>query len=338
MASTHRFTQPGLASTLLLATAPPIAQAATLNVGPGAPYTTIAAAIAASQDGDTIEVAAGVYVNDFAEIDTAITLLAVGGRVTMKATEDLPNEKGILITDTDVSITGFTFEGAHIPAAEGANGAGIRYQGGNLVLSACLFRHNQDGVLADADPTGTITIINSEFGHNGDKRGPGLGYTHNIYIGAVAALDIENGYFHDANYGHEIKSRAAVTTINNTRIVDGPTSTASYSIDLPNGGAATISNDQIEKGPDASNGIMITFGEEGNIIAGSSLIVSATLLENDLTAHVPAGVVNDTSIPGTLSAVQVWGLTADEVVTGPFNELDFAILSSEPAISTNHPF
>ncbi len=34
-----------LAQALLLATAgPPIAQAATLNVGPGAPYTTIAAA------------------------------------------------------------------------------------------------------------------------------------------------------------------------------------------------------------------------------------------------------------------------------------------------------
>ncbi len=340
MPSTIRFLNPACTSAILVCAvaAPTLARAATLQVGPGQPYATIASAIAASGDGDTIEVAAGVYVNDFAEIGTAISLVAVGGRVTMKATEDLPNNKGILITDTDVSITGFTFEGAHIPDSAGANGAGLRYQGGNLVLSGCFFRHNQNGLLANPDPLGTITITDSEFAHNGDKRGPGLGYTHNLYVGAIATLDIENSYFHAANYGHEIKSRAAVTVVNNTRVVDGPLSTASYSIDLPNGGAATISNDQIEQGPNSSNGIIISYGEEGNIIPGSSLVVTGTMIENDLTAHLPTGVVNDTSVVGTITSAEIYGLTQSEMTTGPFGEVDDTTLNSEPVISTKHPF
>ena len=265
------------------------ADGATLIVGPGEQYATIAAAVAASANGDTIDVQAGTYTNDFAEIATQITLQAVGGRVTLKATQPPLQDKGILITDTNVTITGFTFEGARIPNSLGGNGAGLRYQGGALVLNKCYFHNNQDGLLGDADPTGTITITNSEFAYNGDKTGPNAGYTHNIYIGAIASADIESSYFHDANVGHEIKSRAAATTVNNTRVVDGPTGTASYSIDLPNGGVANITNDQIEQGPDSENPVIISYGEEGSIIPGSALTVSNTLIENDLTAHVPLG-------------------------------------------------
>jgi hypothetical protein len=314
------------------------AQAATLHVGPGQTYGTIASAIAASADGDTIQVQAGTYTNDFAEIATKITLQAVGGRVTMNATEAIPNEKAILITDTDVSITGFTFAGARIPAGEGQNGAGIRYQGGNLSVTDCYFHNNQEGILADADPNGTITITRSEFAHNGDSAGPGAGYTHNMYIGAVARFDLESSYTHDANQGHEVKSRALVTIINNTRVVDGPTGTASYSIDLPNGGAATISNDQIEQGPDSPNGIIISYGEEGGVPAGSSLSVTNTLIENDLTAHVPTGAVNDSPVTGTLSGVQVYGLTPAEVTSGPFAAGGYTILGREPVISGKHPY
>jgi hypothetical protein len=316
---------------------PGAGQAAILNVGPGQTYTTIPAAIAASADGDVIEVQADFYVNQFAEISTKITLTAVGGRVTMKATEDIPNQKGILITDTDVTITGFNFVGARVTNDEGENGAGIRYQGGNLTLNACFFHHNQEGILADAS-TGTITITKSEFAHNGDTKGPEVGYTHNIYIGAVALLDIEDSYVHDANYGHEIKSRALVTLVNNSRVVDGPTGTASYSIDLPNGGAVTISNDQIEQGPDSQNPAIISYGEDGNIAAVSSLLVENTLIENDLTDHTPTGVVNESSIVGTLSGVTIYGLTAGEVETGPFAAGGYTLLATEPTIGTKHPY
>lgn len=312
--------------------------AATLTVGPAQPYTTIAAAVAAAADGDTIAVQAGTYTNDFAEVGAKITLTAVGGRVLMRATEDLPNEKGILITDTDVTITGFSFTGARIPDSEGGNGAGIRYQGGALVLNDCLLYKNQDGLLGNPDPTGSITIRHSEFAYNGNKTGPNAGYTHNIYIGAVARADIEDSYFHGANVGHEIKSRAAETIVNNTRVVDGPTGTASYSIDLPNGGVARITNDQIEQGPGSENPVIIAYGEEGNIIAGSRLTVNGTLMENDLTAHTPVGVWNQSGITATLSGLETYGLTTAELASGPVTQAGIMQLSTEPRISTLHPW
>ena len=70
---------------------------------------------------------------------------------------------------------------------------------------------------------------------------------HNIYIGKIASLTITNSYIHDAIVGHEIKSRAAITTIENNRIVDG-TGNASYSIDLPNSGIGIIKNNLIQQG------------------------------------------------------------------------------------------
>ena len=194
------------------------ALAASLTVGPGQQYTTIAAAVAASHDGDAITVLAGTYVkNDYAEINTKIMLTAAGGAVNMVSQGYIPNGKGILITDTDVTITGFSFTGAQVTSGNGGNGAGIRYQGGNLVLNNCYFANNQNGLLSNPDPTGTITVNSTEFYHNGVSTGSSAGYTHNIYVGDIAKFDAEKSYFHGANVGHEIKSRAVITIVNNSQ-------------------------------------------------------------------------------------------------------------------------
>ncbi len=131
---------------------------AILTVGPGQAFTTLAAAVAASQDGDTIQVQSGTYTNDFAEITTKITIEGVGGMVHLVATEPPPNGKAILVTDTDVTLSNLEFSGAQV--ADG-NGAGVRYQGGNLTINDCYFHDNQDGLLSANDPTGSITINNS---------------------------------------------------------------------------------------------------------------------------------------------------------------------------------
>jgi hypothetical protein len=51
-------------------------QVATLTVGKGQQYSTISAAVKASHDGDVVQVQAGTYTNDFATINTKITLQA----------------------------------------------------------------------------------------------------------------------------------------------------------------------------------------------------------------------------------------------------------------------
>lgn len=312
--------------------------AATLPVGPGKPYPTVAAGIAAAQDGDTVAVQAGSYVNDFAEIRHRIALVAVGGRVVLRANIFIPNRKAILITDTDVSITGFSFAGARVRQADGGNGAGIRYQGGRLTLTDCYFVNNQEGLLGAADPSGIIAIARSEFAHNGVAAGASAGSTHNLYVGDIARLDIADSYFHDAVLGHQIKSRARATTIARTRVVDGPTGTGSYSIDLPNGGAATITASQIAQGPLSDNHAIISFGEEGGVYPGSALSVSDTLVENDLDAASVSVVRNLTSVTATLSGLRVFGLTPAQLAVGPVSVTGTILLGAEPAIPTLHPW
>ncbi len=304
---------------------------AVLSVGAGQAFQTIASAIAASHDGDVIQVQAGTYTNDFAEITTKITLEGVGGTVNMVATGPIPNGKAILLTDTDVTIDHFAFSGATV---NDGNGAGIRYQGGNLTITNSYFHDNQNGLLAASDPTGSITIDNSEFSHNGT----GDGYTHNLYVGTIGTLTVDGSYFHDAVVGHEIKSRAATTTITNSRIEDGPNGTASYGIDLPNGGNVLISNDVIEKGPNSQNPIMISFGEEGSVPAGSSLrVANDTLLYDKSVSSSSAAIRNTTSDVATVTGDRIYGLASNQVLTGTGTVSGASALTTEPALDASQP-
>ena len=229
---------------------------AALTVGPGQQFATLAGAVAASQDGDTIYVEAGTYLNDFAVVTADISIIGVGGMAhfVYDGTVPIPNRKAILVTFADVKLDHLEFSGAAVPDG---NGAGVRFDGGTLTITNCYFHHNQDGLLASPAPNGKITIDHSEFA----KNGTGDGLTDNIYVGHIATFSITNSYIHDAVVGHEIKSRAETTIIQNNRIVDGKSS-ASYSIDLPNGGAAIIENNIIQQGQASQNPAIISYAAE----------------------------------------------------------------------------
>jgi hypothetical protein len=323
---------------LLLGFAASGASAATLSVGPGQQFSSIAAAVAASHDGDTINVAAGLYVNDFAEIRTKITLNAVGGFVRMQGRGYIPNQKGILLTDTDVTISGFELFGARVTDNSGANGAGIRYQGGNLTLIGCYVHDNQEGMLANPDPNGTITIISSEFYRNGNSSGSSAGYTHNLYVNQLAKLDIEKSYIHAAQVGHEIKSRASTTIVNNSRIADGLTGTASYSIDMPNGGIGIITGNMIEQGPWSQNPSIVAYGEEGGIYAASSLTMTNNIIENDMPNPYVRGLWNASGVAASMSGTRVFGLSSTQVAVGPATVSGTVWLNPERSIPTTHPW
>ena len=295
-----------------------------LTVGPGQTFATLSAAVAASHDGDVIQLQPGTYINDFAIITTKITIEAVGGVAHLLATAQPPNGKAILVTDTDVTLRNLEFSGAQV---RDDNGAGVRYEGGNLTVDNCYFHDNQDGLLAAANPAGSITITNSQFAHNGI----GDGLTHNLYVGQVGTLTITNSYFHDAIVGHEIKSRALNTIIQGSTIVDGPTGTASYSIDLPNGGNDTINNDFIEQGPLSENAAIIHFGGEGTPYASSSLSISNNIILNDLQPPAVA-LLNQTTTIANFTNNQVFGLTPAQIASGPINESGTTFLAVEPPL------
>jgi hypothetical protein len=270
-----------------------------LTVGPDGAYQTIGAAVAAAQNGDLILVAPGTYVNDFADVTSQITIAGAGGMVNLVATEPLPNEKGIFIVDNSCQIDNFTFQGAAIPDSEGGNGAGIRYQGGTLVLDNDAFLDNQNGIMGSAVdnlPQNDVTITDCTFDNNGQSSGPNAGYTHNIYVGfGVDSVVATHDVFERANVGHEFKSRAESNYVSNDIFYDGPDGTASYSIDLPDGGADTVSGNVIEKGPDTQNNNIIHFGGEGIPYAGSALRVTGNDFVNELGASAVA-VLNQTTL------------------------------------------
>jgi len=68
----------------------------TITVGNGQKYSTIAAAVAASSSGDTIDVNAGTYTNDVLVISHSLTLQAVGGTVKLVGTTQPANQKGLI--------------------------------------------------------------------------------------------------------------------------------------------------------------------------------------------------------------------------------------------------
>ena len=271
----------------------------TVGPGPGDEFSTITNAVAASHNGDTIDVQAGNYANNFAVITDSITLQAcasiasgscrVGGMVNMTETRSPPNLKGMFTVGTstsapDVTINGFEISGVTIPARDGDNGAAIRYQSGNLTLNDDRFLYNQEGLLATPFTTraGSIMINRSEFGFNGS----GNGQTHNMYIGMIGSFEITDSYIHAAVVGHEIKSRAENNTIEGNQIFDN-NGNASYSIDLPNGGNDIIAGNILEKGENSETDKFISFleapstGSDGGHWANSSLLVYGNNFVND---------------------------------------------------------
>lgn len=294
---------------------------ATLTVGLHQTYHRIADAVAASRDGDIVAVQAGTYVNDFVTVTRKITLQGIGGMVRMIATVAPTNGKAILTTGNDVTIERFEFSGAKVADK---NGAGIRYEKGSLVIASCYFHDNENGLLGAADPNGTITIKNSEFGHNGN------GLTHNIYAGVIKQLTIQDSYVHDAVIGHEIKSRALNTVITGSRIQDN-SGNASYVIDVPQGGNALIQGNVIHKGVNAPNPVIIAFGEEGRLNPNSVLIVRANTIVNDDRGGI--AIWNATSGPATMDGNQVYGLGSTAPNRGTVAQIGTKALASRPVLS-----
>ena len=300
-----------------------------LTVGSGQQYATLSAAIAVSQDGDTLYVKAGTYLNDFATINTKLSIVGVGGMVQLVATEAPPNGKAILVTGTDVSLDHIEFSGAAVPDG---NGAGIRYEGGNLSITNSYFHNNQDGILAASVPGGTISIDHSEYANNG----AGTGQTHNIYINEIATLRVTNSYLHDAIAGHELKSRADNTIILNNRIFDNQ-SDASYSIDVPNGGATTVQGNVIQQGPNSQNGGIISYAAETTTpYANSQLIVSQNTILNERSGFALAVANNSAITTAQITGNHFFGLTGAQIGTGSNVQSGNDFLATEPTLDISH--
>jgi hypothetical protein len=335
------------ASWLLLL--PIVAHANTLEVGPGKPYAMPCDAIGSAQPGDRIEVdAAGTYDGNTCEWTTDnLVITGVNGRAKIDLTGITPvDEKGIFTVDApNATIESFELSGAAISSGDGNNGAGIRHGGTNLTVIDCYLHDNQDGILG-SPPTagsGSITIETTEFANNG----AGDGFSHNMYLGDYGSVTVEGSYSHGAKAGHLLKSRGYVNNILYNRLTDELGTTASYEIDLPNGGTSYVIGNFIEQSAATENPTIVTSGEEGtsnpdqhfffvnntvvNDLASGTFVALATgttaLLENNIFHG--AGSVS--SLAGATLTTNWTDAQGDPMLANP-SAYDYHLLAGSPCI------
>jgi len=288
-------TQIAAALALIVLTSGQQAHARVLEVGPGKPYKLPSEAINDAKDGDRVLIAGGEYF-DCASVK-ANDLVIEGGAPDGGAviTDKACGGKGLLITvGNNITVRNITLTRSRVPDG---NGAGIRAEGAKLTVEKVKFINNQNGILGGFKGA-TITIKDSEFVKNGTCANSG-GCAHGIYIGDVDLLHIENSKFSETKEGHHIKSRAERTEVIGCQISDGDTGTASYLIQIPNGGSVVVRDTTLEKGPKAENhSAAIIIGDEGVTHPTREIVVENTTFRNS----------------GSYNTVFVKNLTATEAV------------------------
>lgn len=253
--------------------------AATLTVGPQGRYAKPCLALAAAQDGDTVEIdAAGNYTGDVCVWRASNLLIrGVNGRPRIDANGLSAQNKGIwVVTGNNNTIENIEMTGARVPDR---NGACIRLEGIGLTLRRVYFHHNEEGLLTNGR-NGDILIEYSEFDFNGD----GVGYAHNVYLTNERRLIVRYSYFHRALGGNVIKSRAAENYLfyNTFASEDAP---SSWEVDLPNGGIAVLVGNVVQQGPLSLNNNIVSYMLEGAVAGRTNVLL---LAHNTIVNEGPA--------------------------------------------------
>lgn len=281
---------------LLLTLLPGLAAAETLRVGPGQRFDRPSQAAAAARAGDTVLIAPGRYVDCATWRTPDLRIVADGGPVEI--TGPVCGRKALFVTAAPrIEVVGITFRGA---TSYAGNGAGIRAEGGDLIIRHSRFEENENGILSAPTPGATILVEDSTFLRNGALR-DGRDCAHGIYIGAVGALVIRRSRFEATRVCHHVKSRAARTEITDSAILDTPEGRASYLVDIPNGGEVLLRGNLFRKGPGSGNaGTIVALGFEGVRLATPRL----RILDNRVENLMPRGttfVANRTTTPAELA-------------------------------------
>jgi len=266
-----------LVSMLALVLAGGSVRAETLIVGPSDEPAAIARTLMQARDGDVVEVLPGEYRGIAAVLaQRRLTIRGAGKRPVFVAGDKLAEGKAILVVrGGEVTIENLEFRGARAPDR---NGAGIRFEKGRLVVRDCAFFDNETGLLTGNEPDAVLGIDGSEFGRAPHVEGS---LPHLLYVGRIARFTLAGSRLHRGYEGHLLKSRARESVITYNMIRDTGEGSASYEIDLPNGGAATILGNVVGKGPRRQNPVLIAYGSEGAVWERNELVLAHNTLINE---------------------------------------------------------
>ena len=250
------------------------AQAATLVVGPERQPASFAEVLGRAKDGDEIVVLPGIYKGVTAVIEQKrLTIRGRGQRPVFIYDGKLAEGRAIFVVkDGDVRLENLEFRGAR---ASGANAAGVRFEKGRLEVVRCGFFDNEHGLVTANTRDAELTILESEFARAPKEVG---GLNHLLYVGTIASFTLTGSRLHGGFEGHLLKSRAKENHILYNMIRDGSEGEASYEVDLPNGGLATLIGNVISQSPRSQNPVLISYGSEGRLWDENALVLSHNTL------------------------------------------------------------
>lgn len=275
--------------TLLLFSHIPVAQSAgatltntrsIIQVGPQRTIHSLASASALARDGDTIEVDAGDYVGDVAIwTQKNLTIRGLAGRVRLLAGGRSAEGKATWVMRSgSLTVENIEFLGSRVADK---NGAGIRFESGELVVRNCAFLDNENGILTANDGKSELTIENSEFGRNGANDGQ----SHNLYVGKIRKLTVVGSYFHHGKSGQLLKSRAAESHISYNRLTDELGGRASYELEFPSGGIAYVIGNIIQQSSQTENRTIVSFAAESYAYPRNELYLINNTIVDDRPQH-----------------------------------------------------
>lgn len=266
----------GLTAAIATAAALP-ARAAVILVGPNESVTRIADAAKLARDGDTVLIRPGTYTGDVTSWpQKSLEIRGFGGRPVLAANGHSAEGKAIwVIQNGNFKIENIEFRDA---TASDGNGAGIRFEQGQLEVRDCIFENNQNGILTANFEDAELHVLNSVFSQAPQDT---TALHHLLYVGRIKSLVVEGSRFHQGYQGHLLKSRARRNEIRYNLLLDGQGGSASYELEFPEGGAALVVGNVISQSADSANPIVVGYGAEGSHWPENRLLLAHNTLINN---------------------------------------------------------
>jgi hypothetical protein len=250
------------------------AAAASIVIGPERQPATFIEALERAGEGDEIVVLPGTYKGVTAVIaHKKLTIRGQGERPVFLYDGKLADGRAMFVVKGgEVRLENLEFRGAR--GADG-DGAGVRFESGRLQVVKCVFFDNQHGLVTGNARDAELTILESIFARAPHEVG---GLNHLLYVGPIASFTLTGSRLHGGFEGHLVKSRAKESLLLYNMIRDGSDGEASYEVDLPNGGRATLIGNIIGQSPRSQHPVLISYGSEGKLWDDNALVLSHNTL------------------------------------------------------------
>jgi hypothetical protein len=240
-------------------------------------YSKLQAAVDAIGDGEgTVIVAPGVHRDCAVQVAGRITFRAATPGAAIFEAVACEEKAGLVLRGRRSHVDGLVFRGYAVPDK---NGAGIRTESGDLLVTNSAFRDSEMGVTGGARlPNGPrvsqrVTIDRSTFSGLGRCR-PDENCSHSVYLWTGTAT-ITRSRFERGRGGHYVKLRAPEAFIGANSFDDSAGTMTSYAIDLPEGAMGAIEGNVFVQGAAKDNpGAMIAVRPEFRTYPSTGLRVA----------------------------------------------------------------